>query len=789
MILIETDQYKLKINSSNQNAVLKITKGSDIIASISAPGPILYTSTPPVLRFASNLLLGELPTNNISSENYKVWACHWVSYTSGPRGGGLQGTTLHWNEFGTTLPVGETPQNPFKTIVPPARPFFYPCNNIDCQGITIADNNAYRCPGELSDCTDNINLVISDCARKLIARPNGKRVLHFYPWSSDFPSVNINFENYYKNTNDGITFNGEKFSSLWPEKQKRDHYQSYREFLRRVVEYAIGNTAESRINETQIGNGNGIAFVDYVMGDHENHPIVFGLDGIHMIGSGQTGSHPALINGKFSGLTPNPRTIAAQVSGVSFTALRQHTTNSFAQEFIQNYIKISNFVGITNVPSTFTFQNLLQEDNAIYANIFNHSGNTFNPSGYLNEKWRTRIIPAWDATIRSHFEDGYIFNSYGGLTLPSNLLGYFYNQKLNSNIPYFHNYETFTVNDIEARYFKDGNGLNVLRKPFPRQKGGNSYYGGIKPILWTGSSNGQNINSGYFRNPATNDERFTWHGLYLNDSQLTNNFSSEQLSRFVRVGANKTSFDQLTSIEKRICAYKSLVYDIANLRFQYRSRDTGTYAANHVPWITKPQNLYGTTSGDIRMWFEMIYHLIVHGFEYLQYWIDDNELFGTVSIGKSSVSFEELLDGILKSWYALSNNNNVSACSNSNGLSTSPLDRIVIDDAMNKGFISGGVIVGTTPRIWRITAPPTKITNNKLYFERYSDEQDLPRYIVVDTTNIKNGLGAWIVKSGSGRPDYRAFIPRRDQVFALEEAESIETELAQNTIFSISPYL
>jgi hypothetical protein len=108
---------------------------------------------------------------------------------------------------------------------------------------------------------------------------------------------------------------------------------------------------------------------------------------------------------------------------------------------------------------------------------------------------------------------------------------------------------------------------------------------------------------------------------------------------------------------------------------------------------------------------------------------------------------------------------------------------------MNKGFISGGVIVGTSPRIWRITAPPTKITNNKLYFERYSDEQDLPRYIVVDTTNIKNGLGAWIVKNGTGRPDYRAFIPRRDQVFALEEAESIVPELATNTIFSISPYL
>ena len=328
-------------------------------------------------------------------------------------------------------------------------------------------------------------------------------------------------------------------------------------------------------------------------------------------------------------------------------------------------------------------------------------------------------------------------------------------------------------------------------------KGGDSYYGSVKSILWTPSSNGNNVNSGYFRTPQTLVERFTWHGLYQTDAQLLSSFTSGQLNRFVRVGANKdVPFSQLTFLERRLVAYKSLVYDIGNLRLQYRSIGVGdtNFVKNHVPWITKPQNLYGSTLGDLRIWYEMINQLLAHGFEYLSYWIEDNQLFATTTIGKTTVTFEELLDGILKSWYTISGNAKIIPCSNANGSTSLLVDRLEIAKSMEDIIISGGRIADTNVRIWRLTAPPSKIYDGKLYFQRFSNEENLPRYITVDTTNIKNGLGVWVVKTGPGRPDYRSFIPTNTKAQELEASESasvqgLTEQLASGTIFSISQYL
>lgn len=809
MIIAETDNFRLKLNNSNANAILKIKTPSNKTISVTVPGPILETSAPPVLRFASNTLLGSPPTIQTPAEEYKVWAAHWVYWNSGPPGGTLTGNTLHWNYENANLPLGDTTNNPFKTIVPSVRPSFVNTTyNIDCSGLSAPNNNAYRGPGSVFDDCSHSDLpsVIETFTKRIIGMPSNKRVLHFYPWASDFPSVNVNFENYYKNK-DGITFNNERFSSLWPNQQKLDHNNSYNQLLLRSIQYAVGNSAASRLNDTQIGASAGSqAIVDYVMGDHENHPIVFSLDGIHMIGNGQTASHPALINGKFSDLTPNPRTISAQISGVSFlnsprniSGFDQIPNSSFAVEFMQNYRDISSFLGF-DVSTGFTFAGLLQDDSGIYGSIFGNSGNTFNPSGYLNEKWRTRIIPAWDSAIRNHFEGEYIFKSYNGISFGqnSNLLTYLNSATRGMTAPYFSNYESFPVNSTESRYFKDANGLIVKRRVFDQMKGGNSYYGGVKSILWTPSSGGNNVNSGYFRNPETNVEKFTWHGLYQTDSELS--FTSEQLSRFVRVGANKNvAFNQLTFLERRLVAYKSLVYDIANLRLQYRSLGAGDtdFVKNHVPWITKPQNLYGSSLGDLRMWYEVINQLLAHGFEYLSYWIEDNQLFATTTIGKTTVTFEELLDGILKSWYTISGNAKIIPCSNEDGLSSVTVDRLEIAKSMEDIIISGGRIQNTSTRIWRLTAPPSKIYDGKLYFQRFSNrenEQNLPRYITVDTTNVKNGLGVWVVKTGSGRPDYRSFIPTYTKAQELEASEQVSVdgatpELASGSIFSISPYL
>jgi len=182
-------------------------------------------------------------------------------------------------------------------------------------------------------------------------------------------------------------------------------------------------------------------------------------------------------------------------------------------------------------------------------------------------------------------------------------------------------------------------------------------------------------------------------------------------------------------------------------------RSDPTFWQRFVPWVTDSQ--YPGTPFQFRddnniqagrpYWFEFMFHVLLHGTKFLQYYDSDYTPADTQEI-------HEVLD----EWRTISNNSRAQPCTNSTGDINQLLDRIDLAQAFDKYLISGGHMLKTGKYLWRITIPPKFFYNTgSVTLQRVGTDDDIPATIIINGSGADNASrGVWIKRSVTTPPAY-----------------------------------
>jgi hypothetical protein len=122
--------------------------------------------------------------------------------------------------------------------------------------------------------------------------------------------------------------------------------------------------------------------------------------------------------------------------------------------------------------------------------------------------------------------------------------------------------------------------------------------------------------------------------------------------------------------------------------------------------------------------------------------------------------YEQIVHNALDEWRTISNNSKAIPCSNSTGDINSPVDRLIMYKAVTEFVMSGGRLINSGKYLWRITLGPQYFDSNGIaILRRTNNDLDIPYEIVIDTTDPKNGRGAWVKRSISTPPSYEPVTP------------------------------
>jgi hypothetical protein len=139
----------------------------------------------------------------------------------------------------------------------------------------------------------------------------------------------------------------------------------------------------------------------------------------------------------------------------------------------------------------------------------------------------------------------------------------------------------------------------------------------------------------------------------------------------------------------------------------------------------------------------MVYHLCTSGVRFFNYY--------SSFYNNSSVAVHEAL----QVWRNVSANSRTIPCSNEIGAIDAPVDRVLMHDAFNRLLMSGGRLEKSGQYIWRITVPPKFFNADGVCVLRRTDNStDLPEFITVGSSDVKNAFGTWVVRNIPNPPAY-----------------------------------
>lgn len=182
-------------------------------------------------------------------------------------------------------------------------------------------------------------------------------------------------------------------------------------------------------------------------------------------------------------------------------------------------------------------------------------------------------------------------------------------------------------------------------------------------------------------------------------------------------------------------SHMAFVIELRKMRGLMRTKQDAYL--NFVPVVTSPSNTFNSTRFhyDHRYWYEMMYHLCLHGANYFN-------VFTEIHNREEMQAVQTVLD----EWKTISGNNKAIPASNATGNTNTIVERVNLEEAAEIGIMSGGYIPSINKWIWRLTAPPA-ISN---YTLNDPSQTDLPQTISV----APGTKGVWIVRNVAGKPNY-----------------------------------
>ena len=667
--------------------------------------------------------------------------------------------------------------------------------------------NGYRLPGDIDSNSEiaspnlTFNASFSIFKDRLLSIPEGRRSVCLYYWFTDISIYTHAHYEYYKNTNDGTIFNpppangvpqGDRILTPWLDTNLEDNKNSVRQFLEKCKDEQL--------------------FFDFFIDDKESQDI-FWLNGRNTSLGKYWGppidgsiyptnpcrwaplktppepraSHCEGLDevSDLSPQMPDARWIRAITSDPRFTEkINPRTQMTFAEEFMETYKLIANkpnetrtwqeilapFINLSRstiptgyiTPSNFWIPYALSPGKWWAPNASLNPGPTGNnlvpsewwpqeipiPDGY---DLFHHVTPAWNATADSWHFNYYIDEAF---------------LKICKEYPEFENvkfsqYEVSPIDHEDAKYKLTSNGYPYMLNSIPEWYVGASidYYCGIQNIVYIGGLNfypngsqnrsiwlnNHSYRTGYVNNPQSDREKYAWNGFYV--KKYNGEAGTKNLVKYPESNPYEEEVYSVIKENKfyeELC-FKFLVNGVMRTRFGLRADPT--MWQRFAPWITTPTYYDGPfnkgNSSGYPYWFEIVYHLCVSGVRFFNLFSDE--------YNQEVAPVNEALD----EWKKISNNSRAIPCSNSTGDINLPIDRLILHEVFNKGLLSGGKLEDSDLYLWRLTIPPKYFNSRGICkLKRVGNDSDISEFITIDSKNLKNSRGVWILREMSTPPSY-----------------------------------
>lgn len=575
--------------------------------------------------------------------------------------------------------------------------------------------NGYRPPGDTTAQSFNSSR-LNEAVNLALTIPESRRVANNRFIWEDLSSWTQTKHDYYKQTSDGYTYGNCAYLNIWTDNQYND-----------VTNFTIAALEKLRDAEIQI---------PYFSDDKENVDPVYGLNGYNTYWP-WSGNSPAKFdaNGNptskmpysFDPKYPDARTFAAIIEDPRFNSfVNPQTGKSIAQAFLDYYKLLSNQPSLTS-----TAEEVLSiaagitayGDFPSYGNSRTKAYSYYGPGDLRNASELADsklIVNAWDAALHE-----FVYGYYATRSFTSALAGVTYFSGST-----YSNYAMTPIGITESFFTRNSNDLIVLYPYYPNKSGGKALYGNNGNIIYNTFSS--NI-SGYVLNPTNDYETYTWQG---------HNSAYSGGGTLVRYANDTSNYD----LWRKQVSHKQFIDDIKFTRHMFRT--TPDYWKVHNPWVS-PRNYYSTFYDSARYFYEAMYHTILHGIMYISHFEESY-----------NYSRGQIVHNALDEWRTISNNSKAIPCSNSTGDINSPVDRLIMYKAVTEFVMSGGRLINSGKYLWRITLGPQYFDSNGIaILRRTNNDLDIPYEIVIDTTDPKNGRGAWVKRSIATPPSYEPVTP------------------------------
>ena len=573
-------------------------------------------------------------------------------------------------------------------------------------------NNGYRSPGD----TTAQYFKLSEAVNLARTIPESRRVgNNRFIWEEMSSWTTVKHD-YYTKTSDGYTYGNCAYLSIWTDNQYND-----------VTDFTIAALEQLRDEEIQI---------PYFSDDKENLDPVYTLRGYNSYWP-WSGNSPAQFdaNGNptskmpysYAPIYPDARRFAAIIADPRFNNfVNPQTGKSVAGAFLDYYKILSNQYSLTATA---------EEVLSIAAGITAYGD--FPSYGYSRTKQYSYYGPGDLRNSAQLLDSELIVNAWQG-ALREFVYGYYATRSFMSalaGVTYFSgstysNYAMTPIGITEAFFTRDSNNYIMLEPEYPNQSGGKALYGNNGNIIYNTFSS---FISGYVLNPTNDYETYTWQG---HNSAYS---GGGTLVRYANDNSNSTLWSKQVS-------HKQFIDDVKYTRHMFRTKPD--YWKVHNPWVS-PRNYYSSFYDGARYFYEIMYHTILHGCMYISHF---EEVY--------DYSRGQILHNALDEWRTISNNSKAIPCSNSTGDVNSIVDRIVMHEAVTKFVMSGGRLINSGKYLWRITLGPQYFDSNGVgVLRRTNNDLDIPYELVIDTSDAKNGRGAWVLRNISTPPSYEPVTP------------------------------
>lgn len=530
-------------------------------------------------------------------------------------------------------------------------------------------------------------------------------------WLLDGPPNQRRADYFWKQTSDGTTYGTDisgkaylspdfggtyqygdtdplRFGTIWSYENRANAKESFTNFLKQAREENLIFTTVNDDSEAGAPYGLASYYTDTIAG-------------------GSAAVDSFAINSSYLEI-PDARRMKAHVLDPRFRGVTSSVTGrSFAEEFEYIY---------NNIRNSFSLGNCGESAETILNSYYTDINDRFDyRTPYGGDRDRQYQWYAFNSALYTFWHGDLKTKIIGGAL--DETTGFSNTRKYSSDV--------FATNAAEARFATDLNGHHRVQEHIPGYGHQVHCYGQLSGGYRANGAGGVGglINSFGYPSGATTNEEVRYGKLYgwqpVSEGGLT--FSSS--------------------------AYQAMIADLRRIRGILRTRPQAYQDGIRV-WVC------GGITGSIDGWsgdapitqfyegntfareyyLEEIYHLCLNGIE----------SFNVFNYNRSV----SLLNEALVEWKVRSGNTHAIPCSNATGSTGATVDRIDLYEAGTNMVISGGYVGVPDKRLWRMTAPPGKIS-----FVRTDEDQVLlPRSIPIPA----GSRGVWLeVPASYGIPKYQ----------------------------------